>query len=423
MLLRIFSPFFFMLVFFSIHAQDNKQYLITSDSELVSLGNPRVIDGDLEIKGISSFDNLSNLEEVNGDLIIGNLDPEAYGGFSSLRKLAGDLIVRNTEHVGVLDLQSLTEVRSIEIVNNTKLEAINLQGLRKVSNHIILKDNSQLSAMVFETVSNKRMQFVEIVNNPVLSIVYAPNIQEVDYIEISNNPEMSMTEWPSLEKVNQHINIKYSVRFGITQFDKLESVGTFIHLDQIPEAVIVEFKKLKSIGKQKGNDENGFLISNMDIIGIRLLELSRVEGEFKLLNNKLFQSVYCQIPRLQHLNSLKLINNDSLGNANFLPSLTSISDSIIIRDNKKLASCALPFICSLSDEVFNSKLIVENNLDCCTDLDHLREECEEKCCPFSTTYIFDRCDVFIFRNDEGECYQVTIDSDGTPETSKVDCPE
>ncbi|GLR19050.1 hypothetical protein GCM10007940_36660 [Portibacter lacus] len=385
------------------------------------------MEGNVMINGISSIEELRNIEVILGDLKIENLELEehnTYFSLPSLKQVAGNLLIRNINSPATVFLDSLLEVKSIVIENNDSLEFVSLRRLESVQGHLSLKNNNVIGSLNIETVANLKMNAVEIKNNPKLYAFFPPNIDEIDSIEIIDNRGLRMLAWPSLVKINRHIDISNSVTQGVSQFPNLEIVGNYVRLENIPLGAFIKFENLRIIGTGNKESDSGLIISDIaKLHSIELPELVDINGELSIINTQNSHFVAVKMPKLEQINSLKIVNNAHFEDLDFLRSIKSISDSVVIKGNEKLSSCRLPFICSLDDNVLENQLTIANNLDCCVDIKSLREECEEKCCPDSSTYIFDQCDVFIYKTDAGECYEINIDANGKPQLKKVSCPD
>lgn len=425
MLPRILITICFTFQLSTIFSQTIKTYVVRSDSELIELGNPQVIDGDLEISGVSSLQNLSNLKSVTGNFTLANLQPildYSYPEIPSLETIGGELQIRDNVNWNWIDLVSLTEVGGILLDNNTSLMSINLERLQTLTGNIKVRNNKSLEALQLGSIINARMKSIELINNPTLYVFIPPNCEEIDYLEFVDNPEASVYEFKKLEKVNDHIVISNSFPSSINHFNALEKIGRYLRIENIPEKISIQFKKLKQIGQKEVGTANGLFIQDVRFYLIDFDELSYIFGDFEIEKNLYDAFIWFKFPKIKHLDKLRIINNNGFKNLDFLNTVTTITDSIIIKGNKSLASCAIPVICSLSEQTITNKITLENNLDCCTDIESLRNECEETCCPFSKTHVYDKCDVLIFKTDNGDCMQVLVSQNGEVSTVKVACP-
>jgi len=105
-----------------LYFSENEEYMIT---DLSPLRNIEIIEGDLEISGITSITDLS--------------------GLSNLKHIKGNLIINIKGLSNLKGFDSLEEIENLDITNSSLNSLEGLESLRKVSKGISIQNNDSLT--------------------------------------------------------------------------------------------------------------------------------------------------------------------------------------------------------------------------------------------------------------------------------------
>lgn len=167
---------------------------INSGQELNGIRGCQVFDGSITIQNMTLADdllNLSQLQQVHGDLIInGNADVSQIV-LASLQQVDGQLKFQNNRQLKRLDLTQLTSVKSLEISVQPALDLIQFpSGLSQIETLTV----TDTIASKIEGLTTSKMKDITIANNIYLRDINLNHLQQVGgVISISaNSPNLSL---------------------------------------------------------------------------------------------------------------------------------------------------------------------------------------------------------------------------------------
>lgn len=190
-------PLFFIFLFSSVLAASREctgPVQIGSAQELDAIRGCQVFDGSITIQNMTSSEdllNLSQLQQVHGDLVInGNADVSQIV-LASLQQVDGSLKFQNNRQLKRLDLTQLTAVQSLEISVQPSLDGIQFpSGLSQIETFTV----TDTIASKIEGLVAGKMKDIKIANNIYLKDINLNHLQQVGgVISISaNSPNLSL---------------------------------------------------------------------------------------------------------------------------------------------------------------------------------------------------------------------------------------
>jgi hypothetical protein len=169
-------------------------FQIKSGQELDNIRNCQVIEGSITIQNMSSSTdllNLSQLQQVHGDLIIDGNSDISQVVLASLKQVDGQLKFQNNLQLKRLDLTQLTSVQSLEISVQPALDMIQFpSGLSQIDTFKV----TDTIASKIEGLTTSKMKDIYIANNVYLKDINLNHLQQVGgVISISaNSPNLSL---------------------------------------------------------------------------------------------------------------------------------------------------------------------------------------------------------------------------------------
>lgn len=358
----------------------------TSQSEIDGFSSNypecNIIMGTVEINGtdIVNVNGLSNLVEIQGDLLIGNsggnLNLSNLGGFSNLTKLGGSLLIDNNSVLPSLEGLNNIEMDSINdltIINNPLLELcsmlnicdylINPSGNVLISNNALgcnnieeIKEGCKTSCLqneiefwTQEQVDNFQVNYpyctvingtVQIKGNDINNLIGLEVITEIGgSLNIGNGNINNVLI--NLDGLNNLVSIEYNLRIigfdglnDLTGLNSLKTIGGDFNLDGNTNMTTIN--GLDSLLTIDGSIK--LLSTNLNDIG-NLDSISVINKAIKIIDN----SNLTDLSGLKNISSigygLEISDNDRLTSLNF-SNLKTITDNLIISDNDSLISLA-----------------------------------------------------------------------------------
>lgn len=168
---------------------------VKSGQDLDSIRNCQVFDGSITIQNMSFIEdnllNLSQLQQIHGDLIIDSNNGLSQIVLASLRQVDGQLKFQNNVQLKRLDLTQLTTVQSLEISVQPSLDIIQFpSGL----SHIDALKVTDTIANKIEGLTTSKIKDINIANNIYLKDINLNHLQQIGgVISISaNSPNLSL---------------------------------------------------------------------------------------------------------------------------------------------------------------------------------------------------------------------------------------
>ncbi len=315
--------------------------IFTSQAEVAAFDNTcNIVNGNLIINGddITDLSNLLSIQEITGDVIIGDTTQNVIAndsltnleGLNSIRKIGGDLRICNNPMLQSLDgFSSLEEVGGdIQVKNCMVLVSIRLIVLRNVGGSFIIRGCPFL-------------------------------------IEIG--------EWGLFGLPGGGLTIDGS--FGLSSlggFGGLTFIGGDLYLINTG---LPDLRELKNLIRLLGCFH---IIGNEQIVDMRgLNSLTEIGEDVRIINNKF-------ITNLDSLSSLQTINgsliikgNCALENIAGLGNLMTVRDTLMIMTNDTLNSC-----CGINDLLQNGgvggPIMISQNLLGCMNIEDINQHCTDE---------------------------------------------
>jgi hypothetical protein len=167
---------------------------IKSEQELDTIRHCQVFEGSITIQNMSSTAdllNLSQLQQVHGDLVIDGNNDVSQIVLASLKQVDGQLKFQNNRQLKRLDLTQLTAVQALEISVQPALDRIQFpSGLSQIESFTV----TDTIANKIEGLTTNKMTDIHIANNVYLKDINLNHLQQVGgVISISaNSPNLSL---------------------------------------------------------------------------------------------------------------------------------------------------------------------------------------------------------------------------------------
>ena len=168
---------------------------IKSGSDLDSIRSCQVIEGSVTIQNMTSASqgvlNLSQLQQVRGDLTIEDNGELSQVTLANLRKVDGKLVFQNNRLLSRLDLTQLTSVQSLEISVQPSLESIQFpSGLSQIESFKV----TDTIARRIEGLTANKIKDVHIANNVYLNDITLNHLQQVSGVMTisANSPNLTL---------------------------------------------------------------------------------------------------------------------------------------------------------------------------------------------------------------------------------------
>jgi hypothetical protein len=167
---------------------------IKSERDLDAIRGCQVYDGSITINNITTGQdmiNLSQLQQVHGDLVFNGNGDLSQIILASLKQVDGQLAFQNNQQLKRLDLTQLTAVHSLEISVQPALDAILFpSGLSQIESMSV----TDTIATKIEGVTTSRIKDVHIANNNYLKSINLNHLQQVagSITIAANSPNMTL---------------------------------------------------------------------------------------------------------------------------------------------------------------------------------------------------------------------------------------
>lgn len=246
---------------------------ISASSALSGLNSCPTLDGSIEITGdsIGSVD-LSSVQEVSGKLIFNNSSSITEINFSGLEKVTGSVSVEDLTQLHSILINNLSEAGLISLISLPSLALFTPSGGFDNATSIVISDTalSSLEGFNFDTIgtldinNNKNITSIEldglktVTENLILSFNSDNSTVSLDGLKWASNltiQDVGSLSVSNLTSVNGSFIIAYNT-FTEAKFPALEEVGGSVQI-----------------------------FANDDMTNLTLSELSTVGGELRLYNN------------------------------------------------------------------------------------------------------------------------------------------
>ncbi|KAG2231726.1 hypothetical protein BDF21DRAFT_376338 [Thamnidium elegans] len=322
-------PIFFIFLFSGVLAASREctgPVQIGSSQELDTIRSCQVFDGSITIQNMTSSEdllNLSQLQQVHGDLIInGNADVSQIV-LASLQQVDGSLKFQNNRQLKRLDLTQLTAVQSLEISVQPSLDTIQFpSGLSQIETFTV----TDTIASKIEGLAAGKMKDIKIANNIYLKDINLNHLQQVGgVISISaNSPNLSL-DISSISSIYQGDFRNLARLIGLNQVRQVTGdvsfIGnTFLSLS-LPNITQIAGTLTVSDNKQLQN--------------LSVPQLQALGGALSVANNT--QLTHIEVPKLQQVDGTV----DITGNFEKvdLPSLVDVRGGLNVQTSSSNFSC------------------------------------------------------------------------------------
>ncbi|KAI9363583.1 hypothetical protein BD770DRAFT_463950 [Pilaira anomala] len=294
----MFIPFIFLLstTVLAASRECTGPIEIRTGQELNSIRGCQVFEGSIMIQNMTASEdslNLSQLKQVQGDLIIdGNADLSQIV-LASLQQVNGQLKFQNNRQLKRLDLTQLTAVRSLEISVQPSLDTIQFpSGLSQIETLTV----TDTIASKIEGLTTGKMKDIKIANNIYLKDLNFNHLQQVSgIISVSANAPNLSLDLSSISSIYQGDFRNLARLIGLNQVRQVTGDLSFI-----------------------GNTFSSLSLPNMTQIG----------GTLTVTDNKQLQNL--SVPQIQILGgALSLGNNTQLSHVD-LPKLQQVDGTVDI---------------------------------------------------------------------------------------------
>ncbi len=322
-------------------------------TNLEGLSQIEEIQGDLVINDnplLFSLQGLHNLKRIGGNLKlwfnenIGNLQ-----GIEDLQVIKGNLELRNTSISTISNLSNLDSLGGLQIVFNPLIT--NLEGfpaIDSLSGDFILQSTPELSDISALNTIKKIEGDIYISESNLTNLEV---LQDLSYVggklEIRGNPFLSsLADFTQLDSIGGSLIFSSNNLQSLDGLDSLQSIGgdLIISYEEIED--FQSFQNLKSLG--------GFLT----IGGIGKVKTLEDFSNLTKINGIIFISL---MDSLQTLHGLDNIDASTI-------------DTILIINNFQLSECNVQSICDYL-EINNGAGVIANNLTGCTSTEEVLNAC------------------------------------------------
>lgn len=167
---------------------------VKSNQDLDTLSNCQVFEGSITINNVSSTGdviNLSQLQQVHGDLVFQGNDDLSQIVLASLKQVDGKLVFQDNRQLERLDLTQLTSVQSLDISVEPALDAILFpSGLSQIESLTV----TDTIAMKIEGLTTSKIKDVHIANNKYLKTINMNHLEQVNGVMniAANSPNLTL---------------------------------------------------------------------------------------------------------------------------------------------------------------------------------------------------------------------------------------
>lgn len=167
---------------------------VKSNQDLNTLSNCQVVEGSITINNISSIGdiiNLSQLQQVHGDLVFQGNNDLSQIVLASLKQVDGKLVFQDNRQLERLDLTQLTSVQALDISVEPALDAILFpSGLSQIESLTV----TDTVATKIEGLTTSKMKDVHIANNKYLKDINMNHLEQVNGVMTiaANSPNLTL---------------------------------------------------------------------------------------------------------------------------------------------------------------------------------------------------------------------------------------
>lgn len=338
--------------------------------------------------------------------------------FDSLTQV-GQLTISNPALRKIPDFPNLTSASQIDIRKNLGIDSLlGFPNLKKVK-YLNIADNSELTYISgFNDI--RHFQEFTVTNNPKLDILDAClkadtiNVLEItgdsalvflpefnalsfsDNIYLSNLPAISSIPiLPNLKKINTYLRLEKLSIPSIDGFNEIDSIGTIANFSSLRGLYLDELNNLTTItGFNSLDYAHSFRIAGSQLDNLdQFHKINRLEGDLFITGNPSMKSLFA-LGQVKNINGLvSLTGNKLLSNVEGLDSINVAKlNSLSIIENDSLHACNSKWIC----ESIASGIPVEfgRNANGCVSEFDVRKSC-------AISYAFINAEVYYDVNQNG----------------------
>lgn len=351
--------FYTLILIFFTYTQLNAQcytVVLTSQAEVdafVATSNCTSINNRLDI-GISGVPNditdisgLSFITNIGATLRIYNTSLTSNNGLQNITGVVSRIEIKDNPNLTSVVFNNLTSNPSITVLNNPSLQTLDISGVE--SQHISIRNNGVVNI----SLGIKQSAYIYIEDNPNLVSIENTGspISNLDWLSLKNSP--SLTTLQGFDQVLQMLHV-YLENLGLIDLNAFQNLQTIVgSLQVVGNASLsnANFASLISVPKITVTDNTNLLA--LDLSGISSVSI------LIIAQNQNLQNVNVQ--NLQNIGTLNLNANTSLATVNF-DSTTSITTAQI-NQNTNLTTLNLGVVNSLNDlTLFQNQSLQNLNL-------------------------------------------------------------
>ena len=236
------------------------------------------------------------IEEIEGDLIIENLEINSLNGFNNLKKV-NTIIIKNNSNLHTINgFNSLNQMKNLEISRNDSLE--NIYGffkfftkVSKIDGYIKIEHNKKLENIRFlKGISYVGSSFY-LHHNNLKSLNGLEDLIEVNAsLSLSSNQIKDLEPLYNLKKVNGMLGLAYNLLISLRGIDNLVEISVTKWGNEYRSIAIQRNKNLKDISSLQNIISNtNHCIINLDLQNQDFITPSKNSNFYnqslKLINN------------------------------------------------------------------------------------------------------------------------------------------
>ena len=225
----------------------------------------------INITSLLQLEIYDELEEIDGDLIIENLEISSLNGFNNLIKVNSIKIKNNKNLLTINGFNSLIQMKNLEISRNTRLE--NIYGffkffsfISKIDGYIKIEHNQKLENIQFLRGINYVGSSFYLHHNNLKTLKGLEELIEVNAsLSLSSNQISDLTPLHNLKKINGMLGLAFNLLVTLEGIKNLKQISVTKWGNEYRSIAIHGNKNLKDISALKNIISNtNYCIINLD---------------------------------------------------------------------------------------------------------------------------------------------------------------
>ncbi len=215
MFVRIFS-IVFLLLFFSCSPEDGKNGI---DG----------IDGKINGVGVLIF---------TGDI---TNEEAAEIAAEDIGKDTHTVIISNTTNLSIINLSGISTLTKLEVINNEKLQSLNVLNLEYILDKGIIEGNESLTTITIENL--REVRSFSIRENDKITNITFPKLETISGISFLQNALLENLNFPALKDISNRLFIGSNSNLSNLKIDNLETLGS-LDIRKNEKLTVVNFPEL-----------------------------------------------------------------------------------------------------------------------------------------------------------------------------------